>query len=167
MQFFFRPHDLLIYNLVRKNVSILKNTQSSMKYNVITNSDELRMWKESDHDLFQVTIAKNWEGYWEKPRKLQLWYSLFRLSFESGACQMQVSATTERLRCVGCRDCQRQRVAVSFTSLSSDVKLPHLEAQEFVCLTFPSKGSEEACGLANGLAVRTNCRLTATDKSRG
>jgi hypothetical protein len=29
------------------------------------------------------------------------------------------------------------------------VKLPNLEAQEFVCLTFASKGSEEAWGLAN------------------
>jgi hypothetical protein len=78
-----------------------------------------------------------------------------------------VTATAEECKSaiLRCKDCQRQRVIVLFGSLRSDVKLPDLEAQEFVCLMFASKGSEEACGLANRPAVRTNCRPTATDKS--
>jgi hypothetical protein len=41
------------------------------------------------------------------------------------------------------------------------------DAQESLSLTLASKGSEGSYGLANSLAVRTNCRPTLTDKSRG
>lgn len=57
----FSSYDSLIYSLFSKDVSILKVPQSSMRQNVMANSDKVRTWKESGHGLFQVTIVANWE----------------------------------------------------------------------------------------------------------
>jgi hypothetical protein len=50
-QFSSSSYDSLIYSLLSNDVSILKVPQSSMRQNVMANSDKVRIWKKSGHDL--------------------------------------------------------------------------------------------------------------------